>query len=203
VQLVHPSGHFADPDSAPLDIAKTIAGNLFGSIFLATVILAQFAAGIPIQAAGTRLMYAMGRDGVLPHRFFAYVSPRFRTPVLNLLLTGAVGFIAIALSVSTSTSFINFGAFCAFAFVNISVVVAYAKALRAGDRPNPITWALVPLIGLAFILWLFTHLDKAALILGGVWAVIGFCWLVALTRGFKLATPEMDLSEDAEPEPAS
>ncbi|WP_137121696.1 APC family permease [Segeticoccus rhizosphaerae] len=203
VQLVHPSGHFADPDSAPLDIAKTIAGNLFGSIFLATVILAQFAAGIPIQAAGTRLMYAMGRDGVLPHRFFAYVSPRFRTPVLNLLLTGAVGFIAIALSVSTSTSFINFGAFCAFAFVNISVVVAYAKALRAGDRPNPITWALFPLIGLAFILWLFTHLDKAALILGGVWAVIGFCWLVALTRGFKLATPEMDLSEDAEPEPAS
>ncbi|HET7327104.1 MAG TPA: hypothetical protein VFJ14_07420 [Nocardioidaceae bacterium] len=145
----------------------------------------------------------MGRDGVLPRRFFAYVSPRFRTPVLNLLLTGAVGFIALALTVSSSTSFINFGAFCAFAFVNIAVVVSYAKATRAGERRNPLTWLLFPLIGLAFILWLFTHLDAPALILGGVWALIGFCWLLVLTRVFRLPPPEMDLNEDVELEPTS
>lgn len=203
VQMVHPSGHFANPDSAPLDIAKTIAGDLFGSVFLATVIVAQFAAGIPIQAAGARLMYAMGRDGVLSRRVFAYISPRFRTPVFNLLLTGAVGFIALGLSVSTSTSFINFGAFCAFSFVNIAVIVAYAKKLRSGERPNPVTWLLFPLIGLAFIIWLFTHLDHDALILGGIWAVIGFCWLLVLTRGLRLPPPEMDLTDDAELQPAA
>jgi amino acid transporter len=201
VQLVHPSGEFANASSATLGIAKTIGGNLFGSVFLATVILAQFAAGIPIQAAGTRLMYAMGRDGVLPRRFFAYIAPRFRTPALNLILTGAVGFIAVSLTVSTSTSFINFGAFCAFALVNISVIVAYVKAVRAGEKLNPVTWILFPLIGLAFILWLFTHLDRAALILGGAWAVVGFCWLLVLTRAFRRPTPEMDLNEDTEPTP--
>ena len=203
IQLVHPAGTFQDPASAPLQIAKTVAGNAFGSVFLATVIVAQFAAGIPIQAAGTRLMYAMGRDGVLPRKIFAYLSPRYRTPVVNLLLTGAIGFVALALSVSTSTSFINFGAFCAFSFVNIAVIVTFVRSRRNGTRRNPITWLLFPLIGLAFILWLFTHLDSAALILGGVWAVLGFCWLVVLTRGFRRTPPEMDLREDADlgPEP--
>jgi amino acid transporter len=201
VQLVHPSASFAHPASAPLDIAKTIAGSVFGSVFLATVIVAQFAAGVPIQAAGTRLMYAMGRDGVLPRRFFAYLAPRFRTPALNLLLTGAVGFVAVGLTVSTSTSFINFGAFCAFSFVNISVVVSFFRGRASNLKRNVVTWLLFPLIGLAFTLWLFTNLDVTALVLGGAWAVVGFCWLLVLTRGLRHEPPEMDLREDPENEP--
>ena len=50
VQLVHPGGTFANPPSAPLDIATQIGGDFFGAVFLATVIVAQFTAGIPIQA---------------------------------------------------------------------------------------------------------------------------------------------------------
>lgn len=46
----------------------------------------------------------MGRDTVLPRRVFARLSKRFHTPVFNILLCGAVGLGAIALSVETSTS---------------------------------------------------------------------------------------------------
>lgn len=195
VQLVHPSGIFTDPDSAPLEIARTIGGDFFAALFLATVIVAQFAAGIPIQAAGTRLMYAMGRDGALPKGIFAYVSPRYQTPVLNLLLTGVVGFVALFLTVASSTSFINFGAFCAFCFVNIAVIVAYYRGLHAeGEARSVITWVIFPLLGLLFILWLFTHLDPAALTLGSVWLVIGLVWLAWLTGGFRRPPPEADLS---------
>lgn len=195
VQLVHPSPVFADPDSAPLEIARTIGGNFFAALFLATVIIAQFAAGIPIQAAGTRLMYAMGRDGALPKGIFAHVSPRFQTPVFNLLLTGLVGFAALGLTVASSTSFINFGAFCAFAFVNIAVIVAYYRRLHVEDGPrNVITWVIFPLLGLVFILWLFTHLDPAALTLGSIWLAIGLGWLTWLTGGFRRLPPEADLS---------
>lgn len=198
VQLVHPSGSFSDPESAPLQIAKNIGGDFFGALFLATVIIAQFAAGIPIQAAGTRLMYAMGRDGALPKRIFAYISPRYQTPVINLLLTGAIGFIALGLTVASSTSFINFGAFCAFSFVNISVIVTFFRRRQTGEHRNFITWVIFPLIGLAFILWLFTHLDSAALILGVIWLVVGLVWLLVLTRGFRKAPPEMNLNEEVD-----
>jgi amino acid transporter len=193
-QLVHPGGVFENPDSAALGIAKTIAGDLFGAIFLATVIVAQFTAGIPIQAAGARLMFAMGRDGVLPSRLFAYVSPKYHTPVFNLLLTGAVGLIALGLSVSTSTSFINFGAFTAFAFVNISVIALYLRQ-RGATRRGVVSWVVQPLIGLAVIVWLFTHLDVNALTAGAIWLIVGFGWLLYLTRMLREPPPEMTFSE--------
>lgn len=194
VQLVHPGGKFGNADSAALDIARQIGGDFFGAVFLATVIVAQFTAGIPIQAAGARLMYAMGRDGVLPRRTFGALHPKWHTPLFNLLLTGFVGLIALFLSVSTSTSFINFGAFTAFAFVNISVIALY---LRDRGTRSPLAWVLMPLVGLGVIIWLLTHLDQKALILGGVWAAAGFVWLLVLTRGFKQDPPEMSLDEAA------
>jgi amino acid transporter len=194
-QLVHPGGVFTDSASAPLDIAKAIGGNLFGSVFLATVIIAQFTAGIPIQAAGARLMFAMGRDNVLPKKWFAYVSPRFHTPVINLVLTGAVGLVALGLSVSTSTSFINFGAFTAFAFVNISVIAFYFRTRRTREL-NWVSWIVQPLIGLGVIIWILTHLDWKALTLGAVWVTIGFIWLLVLTKAFRVQPPEMDFSEE-------
>lgn len=195
VQLVHPGGVFENADSAPLDIAKTIGGNLFGSIFLAAVIVAQFTAGIPIQAAGARLMFAMGRDDVLPRRVFAFVSERWHTPVFNLLLTGAIGLLALLLTVSSSTSFINFGAFTAFAAVNVSVIAQYLRD-RSTVKRNPFSWILQPLIGLGVIVWLMTHLDSHALILGGTWVAVGLIWLIVLTRGFRRPPPEMHMAED-------
>lgn len=197
VQLVSPGGVFENPDSAALDIARTIGGDLFAAIFLATVIVAQFTAGIPIQAAGARLMYAMGRDGVLPKRYFGYISPRFHSPMLNLLLTGAIGLMALALSVSTSTSFINFGAFTAFAFVNISVIFQFFRDRDTTDR-NPVTWLVIPFLGLAVIAWLLSNLDINAITIGFIWVGIGVAWLAYLTKGFKVATPDMDFNEDVQ-----
>lgn len=188
VQLVHPSFLFENADSAALTIAKQIGGDLFSSVFLATVVIAQFTAGIPIQAAGTRMMYAMGRDGVIPKKFFGYISPRFGTPVNNLILTGLIGFIALFLTIESSTSFINFGAFTAFAFVNISVIILYFKQKHT-ERRTVISWIVQPLIGFSVIMWLMTNLDKHALVVGSIWLLVGFLWLVYITKGFKSAPP--------------
>ncbi len=198
VQLAHPGGVFENTDSAALDIARQIGGDFFSAVFLATVIVAQFTAGIPIQAAGARLMYAMGRDGVLPGKMFAKLHPKRLTPVFNLVLTGVVGLVALFLSVTTSTSFINFGAFTAFAFVNISVIVQFIRDRKTVSR-SPVGWIVLPLIGLAVILWLVTHLDVHALVLGGSWLIIGFIWLLILTRGLRKAPPEMAFEAAEQP----
>lgn len=196
IQLVHPGGQFQNAGSAPLQIAEQVGGDFFGAVFLATVIVAQFTAGIPIQAAGARLMYAMGRDNALPRRIFAKVHSRFHTPIYNLLLTGGIGLLALVLSVTTSTSFINFGAFTAFAFVNISVIAQYFRDRGTTPR-NPLTWVVAPLIGLGFVGWLLTHLDSNALTLGFIWLAVGFCWLLYLTRGFRVPPPAVDLEDSA------
>ena len=148
-QLVHPGSAFTDAGSAAFEIARAIGGDVFSSVFLAGLVVAQFASGIAAQASTSRLLFAMGRDSVLPRRLFGCVHPRFRTPAFNILLTGAVGLIALRMNVATSTSFINFGAFTAFTFVNLSVLATYLRSRRAGDRPRVLPYVIAPVIGAA------------------------------------------------------
>ncbi len=189
-QLVHPGSTFDDSSSAAFEIAKTIGGNLFGALFLAGLVVAQFASGIAAQAGASRLMYAMGRDGVLPKRVFAYLHRRLQTPVFGIALVGVVGLVALTLDVSTSTSFINFGAFTAFTFVNLSVIAVYVR-----ERGPVLTRLVFPAIGAVVDVWLLTNLDGIALTLGLIWLGIGVVYLAVLTRLFRTAPPEMTFEE--------
>lgn len=192
-QLVHPSLQFADINSAAFEIARQIGGTLFSSIFLAGIIVAQFSSGISAQASASRLLYAMGRDTVLPKRVFGYIHPRFRTPVVNIVIVGMIGLLALGLSVSTSTSFINFGAFSAFTLVNISVIAHYFIKLKKRSFKGIVLYLIFPLIGACFDFWLLINLDKNALRLGIAWAVVGFIYLLVLTGMFRKKPPELSI----------
>ena len=116
-----------------------VGGDIFVTVFLAGLILAQFASGISAQASVGRLLYAMGRDEVLPKRIFGFIHPKFKTPAMNIAIAGAIGLVALKLDVATSTSFINFGAFLAFTAVNLCVVriSLQASATRDGCDRRP------------------------------------------------------------------
>ncbi|MGE8475370.1 MAG: APC family permease, partial [Paraburkholderia hospita] len=191
MQLAHPGVEFKDTDSAAFEVAKMIGGDIFVTVFLAGLILAQFASGISAQASVGRLLYAMGRDEILPKRFFGYIHPRFKTPAINIAIAGIVGLIALKLDVATSTSFINFGAFLAFTAVNLCVVRLYLSG-NHGDRKIGVFGGLVfPLIGAVADIWLLASLEKTALVLGAVWFVLGIAYLCWITRLFRQAPPEV------------
>ncbi|AXE98198.1 APC family permease [Paraburkholderia hospita] len=191
MQLAHPGVEFKDTDSAAFEVAKMIGGDIFVTVFLAGLILAQFASGISAQASVGRLLYAMGRDEILPKRFFGYIHPRFKTPAINIAIAGIVGLIALKLDVATSTSFINFGAFLAFTAVNLCVIRLYLSG-NHGDRKIGVFGGLVfPLIGAVADIWLLASLEKTALVLGAVWFVLGIAYLCWITRLFRQAPPEV------------
>jgi amino acid transporter len=184
----------ANSDTAGSDIAKTIGGNLFGSIFLAAIISQQFNAGIAAQASTSRLTYALGRDGLFPRAIFGKISARFLTPVYGIVICGVIGFGAAFLSLSTSTSFINFGAFLGFTMVNVAVIAYYVRH-KDELALSPLTYVLMPLLGAAVDVYLVTNLDSRAQKVGLIWLAIGFVWLLVLTRGFTRPTPEMAMEE--------
>ncbi|MCG7609892.1 MULTISPECIES: APC family permease [Mycobacterium] len=196
-QLVHPGGEFDDSSSAALEIAKQIGGNLFGAVFLAGLILAQFASGIAAQASASRLLFAMGRDGSLPRSVFGTLSAKFRTPAANLVMVGVVGLLAMFLDVATSTSFINFGAFVAFTLVNVSVIVYYFRHRAAGEARNPLLYLVAPAIGAVITSHLLLQLDSRAIVLGLCWLGLGTVVLAVTSHGFKNLPPEIAV-DDAE-----
>lgn len=87
--LVHPSYDYSNPDNAAYEIARQVAPSVFGGIFLIGTIAGQFAAGLSAQASGARLLYAMGRDGVLPKKFFGKLNSKTHTPINSIVLTGS------------------------------------------------------------------------------------------------------------------
>lgn len=197
-QLVHPGGVFEAPDSAAFDIAVMIGGNLFGAVFLAALVIAQFTSGLAAQASGSRLLYAMGRDGVLPRRVFGAVHDRFHTPFLSIAAVGIVGLLAVFLDVATSTSFINFGAFVAFTAVNVAVIVLWWQRRRAGERLNALAYVVAPAIGAVIIVSLLVRLDQNAVLVGLAWLVLGTIILAITTGGLRKQPPEVAINE-AEP----
>jgi amino acid transporter len=195
-QLVHPGATFQNADSAAFEIAKTIGKDLFGAIFLAGMVLAQFTSGIAAQASASRLLYAMGRDSVLPQKLFGGLHQRFRTPVFSIVLTGVVGVIAVFLDVLSAASFINFGAFVAFTMVNLSVIFMYFKDDQTKSRYGAFKGIVVPLLGALVNVWLLTKLDRHAVILGFTWMCLGFLQLIYLTKFFSKEPPEVDFEDE-------
>ncbi|MEO3935055.1 APC family permease [Micrococcaceae bacterium Sec7.4] len=194
--ILMPGGDLENPASAGSDIAVLIGGDFFGAFFLAALVSQQINAGIAAQASSARLLYAMGRDGVFPKRFFGRLSVRFLTPVNNIILCGVIGLGALFMSLATSTSFINFGAFVGFTMVNVAVIVYFMRNRRSGL--NPVVYVVVPLIGAVVDVYLIFNLDPLAQIVGGCWAAAGFAYLLVLTRGFTRPTPDLN-AETASP----
>ena len=191
--LVHPSFDYPNPDNAAYDIAKQVAPSIFGGIFLIGTIAGQFAAGLSAQASGARLLYAMGRDGVLPKKFFGNLNHKTQTPVNAIILTGVVALFAVFLDVTKATAYINFGGFVAFFFVNISVIVYYFVKQKQRSVKGFFLYLVFPILGALLCLYLLIHLDKIAIILGCAWTVAGIIYLLVLTKGLKEEPPELGI----------
>ena len=193
--LVHPSFEYANPDNAAYDIARQVAPPVFGAIFLVGTIVGQFAAGLSAQASGARLLYAMGRDGVMPKKFFGTLNPKTKTPANAIFLIGAVALLAIFLDVTKATAYINFGGFVAFFFVNLSVIAQYYVKKKERSLKGTILYLIFPILGALLCLYLLVHLDKFAIILGCAWTVAGIIYLLILTMGLKQEPPELGIDD--------
>lgn len=186
---------FKNIEGASPEIAYIIGGDLFLSFFLAGAVFSVFASGLAAQVSASRLLYAMGRDDVLPRRFFGYLHPKFNSPVPNILLIGLLALSALFLNLRTATSLINVGAFTAFSFVNICVMAIYLKSKEPRTFRNVIGNIIIPSFGLVFILYLWSNLDWFSIAIGLIWALLGLVYLVISTEFFKKAPPRIDFDE--------
>jgi len=185
-----------DIEGASPVIAKHIGGILFQSIFTSGALVSVLASGLASQMSASRLMYAMGRDGVLPRKWFGYLDKKTQTPIFNLIFIGLLSLSALFLDLVVATSLINFGAFTAFSFVNLSVLMYYVKNKQRMKRTSFIGYVIFPVIGLAFLIYLWFSLDQLAILFGLSWFTIGFGLLLWITKGFKVKPPEYQFVEN-------
>jgi APA family basic amino acid/polyamine antiporter len=131
----------------------------------------------------TRIIFAMCRDGLLPVRM-AKVHPRYGTPaVLTLVLGGFIALLAAFVPLGEIVELVNIGTLFAFVLVNVGVIVL--RRTRP-DMPRPYRVPLsplVPLLGIAFAIYLMTDLPLTTWIRFAVWLVVGV--LIYLVYGYR------------------
>ncbi|KIL72853.1 APC family permease [Bacillus badius] len=187
---------FSDPEAASPEIALFVGGKLFQAFFLAGTLTGTLASGLASHTSVSRLLYVMGRDNVIPAKFFGYIHPKWRTPALNVVLVGFVSLIAIFLDLETATSLINFGALIAFTFVNLAVISHYViKMKRYKNIKDFINYLVFPLIGAGIVMILWVNLNIHSLILGIIWSAIGILYLMYITNWFRSPVPQMHMEE--------
>lgn len=193
---------FADPDSAGFDVIELVGGTALTSLFLAITFFVVLGSALSSQASAARVLYAMGRDGLLP-KFFGKLHKKHRTPTNNILLIGIISLSSLFLSLTLVASFINFGAFLAFIFVNLSVIIYLFGKKRERSVKGYLLYLIIPLIGATLDIILLVNLDKYSLILGSVWFTLGFLYLSYITKGFTKRAPQITIEIDEETENAS
>ena len=177
--------NFSSPATAFYEISERAGGVwLRVVIVIAVVVSSGIANAMAAQAAVSRVLFAMARDGKLPS-VLAKIHPRYKTPYVSTLLVALVSLIVgwlFSQRLDDLSRIVNFGALCGFLLLHISVVNHYLLRERSGDWVRHL---LFPVAGFLVIAYVLYEMDSVAKILGACWLAIGALYYVVLTYVLK------------------
>ena len=190
-------------DTASLDVINRVGensgfgGKLLSDLFLAAYLTGVYASAMTSQTSVSRILFAMGREGVLPRKVFFNLHPKFNTPHLALLAVASFSLIALFIPLNLVVSMISFGALVAFTSVNACVIKShlFTQLKENYNVKGFLSYGLLPLIGMCLTIWLWINLDIHAMTIGLLWFALGMSYLIYITRFFKLPVPEIGHDE--------
>ena len=169
-----PFEKFAGVDH-PVSLALQYAGQNWVAGFVDLGAIIGMTTVILVMTYGqTRILFAMSRDGLLPEKL-SNIHPRFSTPLFTTWLVGIVfATIAAVIPLNVLAELINIGTLMAFSLIAVAVLILrrtrpdLPRAFRCPGVP------LVPLLAIAFCVFLMLHLQLVTWIAFVCWMAIGF-----------------------------
>jgi len=173
---------FTSADTAFYEIAAIAGGDRLASLAaVATALSWGVAVSITSQAAVSRLLFGMARDGKLP-KILAKVHPKYSTPHLSIYLVAILSLMICYLfinAIDTLTSLVNFGALSGFIILHLTVINYYWRKQKSG---KVLSHLISPILGFIITGAIMYNMGMAAQKLGCIWIAIGLVYLCILNR---------------------
>lgn len=172
-----PQAAFQDQEAGLAAILEDVVGASWpGTVLAAGAIVSIFSVTLVVLYGQTRILFAIGRDGMLP-RFFQQVNTRTRTPVNNTVVVAvAVGLLAGFLPINFLAEMTSIGTLVAFLVVSIGVIVLRRTApdLPRGFRVPG--YPVTPVLSVLGCLWIIVDLRPITIAVFAIWVVIVLVW---------------------------
>jgi APA family basic amino acid/polyamine antiporter len=179
------------PMAIAVDRANAAAsGTAFGGLMsvMALLVKVGIVAGLTStmvvqMLAQPRIFMSMSRDGLLP-KWAGSIHPRFRTPYLPTIVTGAIVAVAAGFTpIGVLGELVSIGTLFAFVIVSLGVIVL-RRTRPELPRPFRTPWVpAIPIASAVVSLLLMLSLPSATWIRLGIWMAIGVVVYFGYGRG--------------------
>jgi putrescine importer len=177
---------FKNVDTAFIDVTGRVGGQVLLSATALLLVVANIGAGLTTQVGAARLLYGMGRENVIPSRWFTRLHPARNTPDFNIVLLGLLAFAGSQLiSYELAAEMLNFGAFLGFMGVNLAVIWDFWVRRTGARKRNFFSDVILPFLGFLFCSIIWIGLGTPAKLAGGLWLFLGFFVLARQTGWFQ------------------
>jgi len=165
-------GNISDPLAM---IAKTIFNNeIFIGFISFSALVAIGSVILSSIVRGSRMAFAMGRDGLLLKNF-SHVNERFKTPDFSIIFEGIFAIILAGFfynNLDFLASIVNFGSLYTYLFIHLSLM-KLRKTKPNVKRGFKTIYPLFPIIGAISCILLMLYLSNDAKIAAAIWGTIG------------------------------
>jgi putrescine importer len=183
-------------DTAIMSVASRVGGSVLDGSLSFILLLGSIGSGSAGQLGASRLLYGMGRDGVIPGKIFGHLDKKHSSPNYNILIVGCLALLgALSLNFEEAARLINFGAFFAFMGVNIASIREYFFKSEEKTIKGFFVDFLPAGIGFLFCLIIWLNLPLKTFIIGGSWMIAGIVYLAVRTNGFRKKTEMIDFTK--------
>jgi basic amino acid/polyamine antiporter, APA family len=172
-----PTSEFEGQEAGLAAILEKVTGTSWpASVLAAGAIISIFSVTLVTIYGQTRILFAIGRDGMLP-RFFATVNPRTQTPVNNTIVVAVVvALLAGLLPINFLAEMTSIGTLVAFLVVSVGVIILRRTA---PDLPRGFTvpgYPVTPILSILGCIWIIIDLRPITIAVFLIWVAVVLVW---------------------------
>jgi basic amino acid/polyamine antiporter, APA family len=172
-----PVAAFEAQEAGLAAILEDVTGSSWPATVLAAgAVISIFSVTLVSIYGQTRILFAMGRDGMIPS-FFHKLNPRTLTPVMTTIFVACVvSLLAGVLPIDFLAEMTSIGTLVAFLVVSIGVMVLRQ---RAPDLPRGFKvplYPVTPILSIAGCIWIIQDLRAVTIYVFLGWATVALVW---------------------------
>jgi len=174
---------FADQEAGLAAILDEVTGaRYWGTVLAAGAVISIFSVTLVTMYGQTRILFSMGRDGLLPS-LFAKVNPRSMTPVNNTVIVAVVvGLLAGFVPLDYLADLVSIGTLTAFIVVALGVIIL---RVREPDLPRGFRvpgYPVTPILAIVACAYILLSLRWYTWVAFGGWVAVVLVYYFAWAR---------------------